>query len=61
MMYMVGFPISWVVCYAMFAFVNLSWAAVEWSETARTLCAINGMVWGVALSYRIKRDASWCY
>lgn len=61
MMYMVGFPISWVICYAVFAFVNCNWSFVEWTEASRSFCAVCGMVWGVALSYRIKRDTTWGY
>jgi hypothetical protein len=61
MKYMIGFPISWVVVYVMFAFINFAWDAGTWTEASRTVCAIFGMVWGAALSYRIHKDCSWNY
>lgn len=61
MKYMIGFPIAWLVVYIMFSFITLSFSASEWSETYRILCAIFGMVWGIALSYRISKDCTWSY
>jgi len=61
MRYMVGFPIAWAVVYAMFAFISLSWSPADWTETYRILCAVFGMAWGVALSYRICQDCKWAF
>lgn len=61
MKYMVGFPIAWAVVYLMFAFIALSFNPENWSESYRILCAVFGMAWGAALSYRISKDLNWRY
>lgn len=61
MRYMIGFPIAWVLCYLMFAFINFAWDAGTWTSVDRTACSLFGMVWGIALSYRIRRDCTWSY
>jgi hypothetical protein len=61
MKYMVGFPAAWLVVYLMFSFITLSFSVSDWSETYRILCAVFGMVWGVALSYRISQDCKWAF
>jgi hypothetical protein len=61
MKYMIGFPIAWLVVYLMFAFIALSWNPSTWGETYRILCAVFGMVWGAALSYRMSKDFHWSY
>jgi len=61
MKYMIGFPIAWAVVYLMFAFIALSINPSDWSESYRILCAVFGMAWGAALSYRISKDLHWSY
>jgi len=61
MRYMIGFPIAWLIVYLIFSFITLSFSIVEWSESYRVLCAVFGMTWGAALSYRIERDCKWAY
>jgi hypothetical protein len=58
---MIGFPIAWLAGYLIFAFVHLSWDVSAWTEVDRAFCAVFGMVWGLALSYRISKDCSWSY
>jgi hypothetical protein len=61
MRYMIGFPIAWLVVYLMFAFITLSFSPSDWTEPYRILCALFGMFWGLALSYRMKQDCKWAY
>lgn len=61
MKYMIGFPIAWLVVYLMFAFVTLSFSPSDWTGHYRMLCAVFGMVWGFALSYRISQDCKWAF
>jgi hypothetical protein len=61
MKYMIGFPLAWAVVYFMFSFIALSWSPAEWPENYRIVCSIFGMVWGLALSYRISQDCKWAY
>jgi len=61
MRYMIGFPIAWLVVYLIFAFITLSFNVVEWSESYRVLCAVFGMTWGAACSYRISQDFKWAF
>jgi len=61
MKYMIGFPIAWLVVYLMFAFVTLSFSPSDWTENYRILCAVFGMVWGAAISYRMSQDCKWAY
>lgn len=61
MKYMIGFPVAWLIVYLIFSFITLSFSIFEWSEAYRVLCAVFGMTWGVALSYRINQDCTWSY
>jgi hypothetical protein len=61
MKYMIGFPIAWVLSFLTFVFINFAWDASTWSSADRTVCAICGIVWGAALSYRISQDCTWSY
>jgi len=61
MKYLVGFPVSWVLSYFTFVFINFAWDAGTWSIVDRTACALFGMIWGVVLSYRISQDCKWSY
>lgn len=61
MKYMIGFPIAWALTFIAFAFINFTWDAGAWSVIDRMACVLFGMTWGVALSYRIKRDCTWSY
>jgi hypothetical protein len=45
----------------MFAFVTLSFSPSDWTEHYRMLCAVFGMIWGLALSYRMSQDCKWAY
>ena len=61
MRYMIGFPISWLVVYLMFSFISLSWSPADWTENYRILCAVFGMDWRAAVSYRIRQDCKCPY
>jgi hypothetical protein len=61
MKYLIGFPIAWAVGYLIFAFIHLSWDVATWTSVDRAFCSVFGMVWGVALAYRINKDCSWNY
>ena len=61
MKYMIGFPIALVVVYFMFSFITLTFDFTAWTEAYRILCAVFGIAWGVALSYRISQDCKWAF
>ena len=61
MKYLIGFPIASVIGYLVFAFINLSWNVATWTTVDRFFCSLFGMVWGVALAYRLKKDCVWAY
>lgn len=61
MKYMIGFPIALVVVYLMFSFITLTFDFTAWTENYRILCSVFGIVWGVALSYRISQDCKWAF
>jgi hypothetical protein len=53
---LVPLMLAWALMYLICAFVLLSWDFTEWTEHARSVCAIWSCTLGAALYYRLEHS-----